>query len=197
MFAGRLRMVSDGSYMRDRHVGACSCAFIIECKDTGKRATCTWAELQTTSDNYRGELLGAIGLLSLLNAILSDQTSLAIIGRSEVELVGTFWTDCKGVIRHGNNPKRKLKHDQAHADLILTMREMIKLLPIRAHFKYVRGHLDEHIPRELLTPVQRLNCDADKLAKRALRRAIRENRFINCMFPQDPVTIKIGGRRII
>ena len=122
---------------------------------------------------------------------------MAIIGRSEVELVGKFWTDCKGVIRHGNNPKRKLKHDQAHADLILTMREMIKMLPIRAHFKYVRGHLDEHIPRELLTPVQRLNCDADKLAKRTLGRAIRGNRFINCMFPQDPVTIEIGGRRII
>ena len=190
-------MVSDGSYMRDRHVGACSCGFIFECKETGKRATCTWAELQTTSDNYRGELLGAIGLLSVLHAILSDPTSLAIIGRSETELVRTLYTDCKGVIRQGNNPKRKLKHDQAHADLILTMREMIKLLPIRVRFKYVRGHLDKHIPRDLLTPIQRLNCDADKLAKRALRRAIRENRFINCVFSHDPVTIEIGGHRII
>ena len=109
LFAGTLRMVSDGSYMRDRHVGACSCAFIFQCSKTGNTATCTWAELQHTSDNYRGKLLGAIGLLSVLNAILSDPASLAIIGKSETELVGTLWTDCKGVIRHGNNPKRKLK----------------------------------------------------------------------------------------
>ena len=98
LFAGKLRMVSDGSYMRDRHVGACSCAFIFQCKETGKTATCTWAELQNTLDNYRGKLLGAIGLLSVLNAILSDPTSLALIGESETELVGTLWTDCRGVI---------------------------------------------------------------------------------------------------
>ena len=41
LFAGKLCMVSDGSYMRDRHVGACSYAFIFECKETGKRATST------------------------------------------------------------------------------------------------------------------------------------------------------------
>ena len=162
-------MVSDGSYMQDRHVGACSCAFIFQCAKTGKTVTCTWAELQNTSDNYLGKLLGAIGLLLVLNAILTDPTSLAIIGESETELVATLWTDCKGVITHGNDPKQTLKHDQAHANLILAMREIIKLLLIRARFKYVRGHLDEHIPRDLLTLIQRLNCDADKLAKRALR----------------------------
>ena len=143
--------------------------FHFQCAETGKIATCTWAELQHTLDNYRGKILGAIGLLSVLNAILTDPTSLAIIGESETELVATLWTDCKGVITHGNDPKQTLKHDQAHADLILAMQEMIKLLPIRARFKYVRGHLDEHIPRDLLTPIQRLNCNADKLAKRALR----------------------------
>ena len=110
----------------------------------------------------------------MLNAILSSPASLAIIGESETELVGKLWTDCKGVITHGNDPMRKLPQNQAHVDLILTMREMIKLLPICAHFKYMRGHLDEHIPRDLLNPIQ-LNCDADKLAKKALRKAIREN----------------------
>ena len=73
---------------------------------------------------------------------------------------------------------------------------MIKLLPIGAHFKYMRGHLDEHIPRSLLNPIQLLNCDADKLAKKALRKAILQNKFINCMFPHDTVTIEIGGQRI-
>ena len=189
-------MVSDSSYMRERHVGACFCAFIFQCAETGKKATCTWAKLQHTSDNYRGKILGAIGLLLVLNAILTDPTSLAIIGELETELVGTLWTDYKKGISHGNDPKRKLPHNQAHVDLILTMREMIKLLPIRAHFKYVQGHLDEHIPRSLLQPIQQLNCDANKLAEKALRKAILQNKFINCMFPHDTVTIEIGGQRI-
>ena len=94
-------------------------------------------------------------------------------------------------------PSGNSRKNQAHIDLILTMREMIKLLPIRAHFKYVRGHLDKHIPRNLLNPIQQLNCNADKLAKKALRRAIRENRFINCVFLHDTVIIEIGEQRVI
>ena len=143
-------------------------------------------------DNYRGKLLGAIGLLLVLNAILSDPSSLAIIGESETELVGKLWTDCKGIITHGNDPMRKLPQNQAHVDLILTMLEMIKLLPIRAHFQ-----MFSHIPWNLLNPIQRQNCDADKLAKKALRKAIRENKFINCVFPHNTVTIEIGGQQII
>ena len=83
LLTSNMRIVSNGSYMRDKHVGACSCAFIFQCSATGKTTTCTWAELQHTSDNYRGKLLGAIGLLLSLNAILSDSSSLAIIGESE------------------------------------------------------------------------------------------------------------------
>ena len=68
-------MVSDGSYMASRHVGACSGAFVLKCTRTGQKATCAWAEVQKVSDNYRGELLGAIGFLSIIHIILSHPSS--------------------------------------------------------------------------------------------------------------------------
>ena len=40
-----LVMVSDGSYMASRHIGACSGAFVLKCICTKKKATCTWAEV--------------------------------------------------------------------------------------------------------------------------------------------------------
>ena len=54
-------MVSDGSYMRHKHAGACSGAFVLYCSKTRNKASCSWAELQVKFDSYRGELLGAIG----------------------------------------------------------------------------------------------------------------------------------------
>ena len=86
----------------------------------------TWDKLQSTSDNYRGKLLETIGLIIVLNTILSDPSLLAVIGKSETELEGKVWADCKGVITHGNNPTRLLPQDQVHVDLILALRNLVK-----------------------------------------------------------------------
>ena len=53
-------MVSNGSYMASKHIGACSGAFVLKCTRTKQKATCAWAEVQKVSDNYRGELLGTM-----------------------------------------------------------------------------------------------------------------------------------------
>ena len=66
LIGGSLVVVSDGSYMRDKHRGACSGAFTLVCTKTGKKAACGWAELHKVSDNYRGELLGSIGFLLVI-----------------------------------------------------------------------------------------------------------------------------------
>ena len=36
LLGGTLNMVSDGSYMQERHKGACSCAFVLHCSATGR-----------------------------------------------------------------------------------------------------------------------------------------------------------------
>ena len=72
LLRGTLRSVSDSSYMRDEHIGACSAGFTLKCRRMGLQATCSWAKLQPVSDNYCGELLGAIEILLDLHAILSS-----------------------------------------------------------------------------------------------------------------------------
>ena len=109
-----------------------------------------------------------------------------------------IWADCNGVIDHGNDhPKKKLTQKQAHADLIRVLRALVNDLPVRARFKHVKGHRDDHVPYHLLAPTERLNCDMDKLTKKALLRAIKTNRFIRGEFPCEKTCIFIRGRKVI
>ena len=183
--------------MREKHVGACSAAFTLKCRKTGKQATCSWTEKQVVSDNYRGELLGAIGILSVLHIILSAPSSLEILRNSYTEVATRLWTDCDGVIKHGNDPTKKISQKQAHADLIFVLRELVKNLPVKTKFKYVRGHLDDHVPYRLLSFVEKLNVDMDKLAKRRLRRAIRRGNYIRSEFPFEHTRIFFRGQKVI
>ena len=149
------------------------------------------------SDNYRGELLGAVSILSVLHAILSDPSSLELLRDSNTEVATRVWTDCKGVINHGNDPRKKLTQKQAHADLVCVLRALVIDLPIRVKFKHVKGHRDDHIPYHLLTHTEQLNCDMDELAKKALIKAIKRNRFIRSEFPCEMTRIFVQGRKVV
>ena len=66
---GTLRMVSNSSHMQKRHKGVCSDFFVLYYSRVG--VFCGWVRLQKVSDNYCGELLGAISFLSILHATLA------------------------------------------------------------------------------------------------------------------------------
>ena len=53
------------------------------------------------------------------------------------------------------------------------------------------------MPYHLLTPTEQLNCNMDKLAKKALLRAIKRNRFIKSEFPCEKTRIFIQGQNVI
>ena len=122
-------------------MGACSAGFTLKCRKTGKQATCSWAEVQKgKSENYCGELLGAIGILSVLHIILSVPSSLELLRNLTTEVATQIWSDCNGVKHHGNNPTKKLSQKQAHADLICVLCALVTDLPICVKFKHVKGH---------------------------------------------------------
>ena len=95
--------------MPEKHVCACSAGFTLKCRKTGKQATCSWAEVQEIkSDNYRGELLGAIGILSVLHIILSVPSSLELLRNLTTEVATRIWSYCNGVKHHGKNPTTEI-----------------------------------------------------------------------------------------
>ncbi len=55
------------------------------------------------------------------------------------------------------------------------------------------GHADEYLPETKMSPAQRVNCHADKLAMVALVAAVEENEFISSNFPLKKVCMEIAG----
>ena len=101
------------------------------------------------------------------------------------------------MILHGNVVKKKLKQGQAHVDLICAISDLVCDLPVMVTFIYVPGHRDKHVPYELLTIEQQLNCDMDRLAKKVLKRAIKKNTFIISAFFSEPLTVFDCGHKVI
>ena len=150
--------------MRSKHAGACSGAFVLYCSKTRNKASCCWAELQVKSDSYCGELLGAVGFLLVISAVLSDPTSKELLRQRKDSIRAKAYSDCRGVISHGNDPEKVLPHDQAHVDLVCLIQTLVRELAVSVDFIYVPGHQDKNIPRRLLPQEQKVNVDMDILA---------------------------------
>ena len=88
-------MLSNSSYMASRHIGACSGAFVLKCTRTKQKAMCASAEAQPVSDNYSGELLGAIGFLSVIHAVLSHPSSKPHLAAAKKVKQIKAWTDTR------------------------------------------------------------------------------------------------------
>ena len=57
----------------------------------------------------------------------------------------------KGVIFHCNKPDEKVKMNQSSDDLVCICKELLRSLPMKVYFGYVRGHVDCHTPFKHLT----------------------------------------------
>ena len=105
LFSRSLLMVSNGLYTRDRHTGTCSRAFVLYCSKMRNKASCGWAEVQVKSNSYRGEFLGAVDFLLIISAVLLDETSKLLRRQHNDTTRAKAYSDCKGVISHGNDQK--------------------------------------------------------------------------------------------
>lgn len=179
---GTLLMVSDGSFMEHKSRRHSSCGFRLICKRTKKRAECGWVDEHSLAGCYRGELLGAIGVLLLLKAGTSR-----LIGREDVDLSSIpllrYLCDNKGVDFHGNDPDRKLMEKQTHIDLLLLIRWLVRDSPISIRFEYIESHMNDIIPYQDLSFEQQQNVDMDSLAKGVLKRGLRSGNVIDPIFP--------------
>ena len=89
-----------------------------------------------------------------------------------------------------------MPQDQGHVDLILLIRTLVCELSVLVDFIHVPGHQDDDIPRYLFTQEQKLNIDMNTLARKTLRRAIRNSHYIESAFPCEPFRLSLQGKKI-
>ena len=105
------------------------------------------------ASNCRGELLGAMCVLLLLKT--------ATAAPREYIMCKAF-CDNEGVIFHCNKPNERLKLNQSSDDLMRICKELLRGLPMKVYFGYVRGHADRHTHPLNTSLAQQLNDIADK-----------------------------------
>jgi hypothetical protein len=154
------------------------------------------AALQTarqtpTIDNYRGELLGALGPLLLLTAAFKARPDL-----DQEELLGLtqkMHCDNRGMVLHGNQPNTALKDGQKQADLICLLKSYTRKLPCKVEWVHIHAHADDHTRWEDLTHLQQLNFRCNKRAKKGLHHAILSINFMFPVFPDKDIAIAVNN----
>jgi hypothetical protein len=101
-----------------------------------------------------------------------------------------------GVISHGNSPLQSLPEKQKQADLIRLMKHLSSTNQCQSTWQWVEGHVVKRKGWINSTLAERLNHQADILAKDSLVSAIAGGSLIRGDFPFEPIRFKLSGSRV-
>ena len=104
--------------------------------------------------------------------------------------------DNRGIISHGNSPLQSLPEKQMQSDLIRLMKLLSSTGTFQPKWEWVEGHAVEQKGWSNCTLAERLNHQADILAKESLVSAIAEGSLMEGDFPFEPTRFKLSGTRV-
>ena len=165
----------------------CSAGVVVLCTATKQWLKASLAERSLCASNYRGELLGGLMSLLILKAAssqLSPTTTTTVV----------LHCDNRGVNSHGNSKLHFLPKKQRQADLIRHIKHISQTMQVQVKWEWVEGHAVERKGRHWSTIPERLNDQADKLAKTALLLAISGGNAYEDKYPFEMVSIKLSGQ---
>ncbi len=139
--------------------------------------------------DYRGELLGAVMALLILRAAMANEDTAT---RAQQVIL----CDNRGVISHGNSPLQSLLEKQKQSDLIRLMKLLSSTRKFQPKWEWVEGHAVERKGWCNCTLAERLNHQADILAKESLVSAIAGGSLMEGDFPFKPIRFKLSGTRV-
>ena len=154
---GNCAMISDGSYYASQSKAACAWVIGNEALHrtlTGAAPSVGPASCQSA---YRGELAGLYGGLFTLKA-LCDYKNITS---------GRIIIGCDGL---GAIKKIQAKPSLStkHFDYLSAIHHLLADLSVRCQFIHVQGHQDDYLDLHQLSIVERMNIQADLLAKQAI-----------------------------
>jgi hypothetical protein len=108
----------------------------------------------------------------------------------------TFFCDNNEVLSHSNSPRTSLPEKQQQADLIWLLKYLSTSSICPTLWKWVEGHAVEQKGWNSCSLLERLNHQADILAKDALLAGLNGAPLMEWDFPLELVQIKLSGKRI-
>jgi hypothetical protein len=98
-----------------------------------------------------------------------------------------------GVVQHGNSPWRPMLEKQPQSVVLRYFKGLMALSRIGGRMHHVYGHADEYLLEAEMSPAQRVNCWADKLATLSLMAMVETYEFISSMFPPKRSSQRLPG----
>jgi hypothetical protein len=183
-----LCIAHDGSYMAEEATGLCSAGVVIFCQQSRQWLKVFIPECPNAASNYRGELLGAVIPLLILRV-----ASVGIVPSIPTTIL---YCDNRGVISHTNSMLTALPEKQKQADLIRLIKFLSNSNTCGSLWEWVEGHAVEHKGWRNCTLPERLNNQADKVAKDALIFAISGGSTIEGGLPFEVVKFSLSGNQV-
>jgi hypothetical protein len=182
---GTLCIAHDKSYMAEKAADLCSTGVVIFCQWSQKWLNVSVAEDSDAASNYRGELLGAVISLLFL--------SVASVGIVPSIPTTILYCDNRGVISHSNSLLTALSEKQKQADLIRLIKFLSGSNTCGSLWEWVKGHAVKCKGWRNCTLPEKLNNQADKLAKDALISAISGGSTIEGDLPFKVVKLSLSS----
>jgi ribonuclease HI len=175
--------------MQETSTTICLAGVVMYCRISKSWLKLSIAEKSDAASNYRGELLGAVMALLILRAAMENEDP-------ETRAQQVILCDNRGVISHGNASLQSLTEKQMQADLIRLTKLLSRNTKFQPTWEWVEGHAVERKGWSNSTLAERLNHQADILAKEALVSAIAGGSLMEGDFPFKPIRFKLSGARV-
>jgi hypothetical protein len=180
----------DGSYMPNLANNVCTCTAVIYCSHTNQYVDVTWVEKSTkmATNNYSTKILGGCSTQLIIKAVITGRM---VLGHGTL----TVGCDNMGVVQHGNSPRCPMLEKQPQSDVQWYFKGLMASSRIEGQMQHVYGHTDKYLSDAKMSPAQRVNCQADKLATVALVATVEANEFISSIFPSEKSVWKSLGNK--
>jgi hypothetical protein len=178
----------DQSYMAKDSTILSSVGVVIHCHVTNNWFKGTVAKVSTTASNYCWELSGAV-----VTSLLLCTASCCLV--PPFPKIGVLCNN-QGVILHSNSPLTLLTEKQKQADLSRLIKYLSSTNCCRRTWKRVKGHTVDCKGRQHCTLLERLNNQADKLAKIVLVLSVAGGHMIEGNLTFELVHFSLSGKKV-
>ena len=150
---GTLIGVVDGSYDRVRAPHICGTGWILCDSVSQRKLAGSFTEVSSSASSYRGEILGLYAMHILLRSIESTYTT--------TNSLVTVHCDNEVAVKRAGDDPRRIKPRWACGDILQALHNIRPLLRSKFRFRYVKSHMDDHVPWEQMSLEEQLNCQCD------------------------------------